>query len=76
MKGLSTQAPSVQGRAKSVELPPQNISEGIKPNKLIYGTCLADCRRVLAAALTSYSISSQAAQMVCAEFSIIDQELI
>lgn len=61
-KDLSTQASSVQGRAKSMELPPQNISEGIKPNKLIYGTCLATCGRVLATALTSHSIYSQAVQ--------------
>lgn len=61
-KDLSTQASSVQGRAKPMELPPQNISEGIKPNKLIYGTCLAACGRVLATALTPYSIYSQAAE--------------
>lgn len=62
MKDLSTQASCVQGRAKSMELPPQNISEGIKPNKLIYDTCIAVCGRVLATAFTSYSISSQPAQ--------------
>lgn len=76
VKDLSTQASPVRGRAKSMELPPQNDSEGIKPNKLIYETCLAACGRVLSTALTSYSISSQSTQKVWAQFSIIGQELI